>query len=158
MGFEAGDADSVLPPLADSPAMRLVHESDGESSVLASDVEIAEGFVETSKGLMFRSSIPEEYALVFEFEPPSGIAAKLPLAGDDAVARRFVHMLFVRIPLDVLWLQGETAVHVKTLRPWIGLGMASADRIVELPAGAAEAVEAGDRVVLEDAASESVTS
>ncbi|MCU4718826.1 DUF192 domain-containing protein [Halapricum hydrolyticum] len=129
--------------------MRLVHERDGESAMLASDVEIAEGFVQTSKGLMFRSSVPEEYALVFEFEPPSGISAKLPFAGDDAVARRFIHMLFVRMPLDVLWLQGETVVHAKTLRPWTGIGMASADRIVELPAGAAEDVAVGDTVRLE---------
>ncbi|QSG04934.1 DUF192 domain-containing protein [Halapricum desulfuricans] len=129
--------------------MRLVHERDGESAALADGVEIAEGFVQTSKGLMFRSSIPEDYALVFEFEPPSGISAKLPFAGDDAVSRRFIHMLFVRMPLDVLWLQGEEVVHVKTLRPWVGVGTANADRIIELPEGAAEDVEVGDRVVLE---------
>jgi len=129
--------------------MRLVHEREEESAVLASDVEIAEGFVQTSKGLMFRSSIPEEYALVFEFEPPSGISAKLPFSGDDAVARRFIHMLFVRMPLDVLWLRGQEVVHVKTLRPWVGIGMANADRIIELPGGAADDVDVGDTVRLE---------
>ena len=158
MGFEAGDADSVLPPLTDSPVMRLVHESDGESSVLASDVEIAEGFVKTSKGLMFRSSIPGDYALIFEFESPSGLVTKLPFAGDDAVTRRFIHMLFVRMALDVVWLQDEDVVHVKTLRPWVGIGVAEADRIVELPAGAAKDVEVGDRVVLEDGTDESTIS
>ena len=130
--------------------MRVVHDPDGEARVLASDVDIAEGFVQTSKGLMFRSSIPEAYALVFEFDPPEGLAAKLPFAGDDAVARRIIHMLFVRMPIDVLWLQGETVAQVSTLRPWIGIGMAKADRIVELPAGAAEGVEAGDTVVVEE--------
>jgi len=129
--------------------MRLVHESDGGTAVLASDVEIADGFIQTSKGLMFQSSIPADYALVFEFEPPSGISAMLPFSGDDAVARRFIHMLFVRMPLDVLWLQGQEVVHVKTLRPWVGTGMANADRIVELPAGTASTVEVGDTVRLD---------
>ena len=148
MAFGVGDADTVLSPVADSPGMRVVHESADGGTVLASDVDIAEGVVETSKGLMFRSSIPEAYALVFEFDPPSGLAAKLPFASDDAVARRIIHMLFVRFPIDVLWLQGETVAHVKTLRPWIGLGMADADRIIELPAGAADGVEVGDTVVV----------
>jgi len=133
--------------------MRLVHEGDGESAVLASDVEIAEGFVQTSKGLMFRSSIPEEYALVFEFDEPEGLfpalVEALPYLENSAVARRFVHMLFVRMPLDVLWLQGQEVVHVKTLRPWIGIGMANADRIVELPAGTADEIDVGDTVRLE---------
>ncbi|MFB6188741.1 MAG: DUF192 domain-containing protein [Halapricum sp.] len=126
--------------------MRVVHESDGNEQVLASDVEIAEGFVQTSKGLMFRRSIPDDYALVFEFDPPSGLEAKVPLAGDDAVAWRSIHMLFVRFPIDVLWLRGETVEKVKTLRPWRGLGLAKADRIVELPEGAAADVAVGDVV------------
>jgi uncharacterized membrane protein (UPF0127 family) len=130
--------------------MRVVHESADGETVLASDVDIAEGFVQTSKGLMFRSSIPDDYALVFEFDPPSGLGAKLPFTRDDAVARRFIHMLFVRFPIDVLWLQGEEVVHTKTLRPWIGVGMGKADRIVELPKGTVADVEVGDSVVIEE--------
>ncbi|MUV90321.1 DUF192 domain-containing protein [Halapricum sp. CBA1109] len=129
--------------------MRVVHETESESRVLASEAEIAKGFVQTSKGLMFRSSIPEEYALVFEFEP-SALARRLPVGGDDAVKWRFIHMLFVRMSLDVLWLQGETVVKTATLRPWVGMGGAKADRIVELPAGAADGVETGDTVRLEE--------
>jgi len=129
--------------------MRVVHEHDEGSRVLAAEAEIAKGFVQTSKGLMFRSSIPEEYALVFEFEP-SALARRLPLGGADAVKWRFIHMLFVRMSLDVIWLQGETVVKTATLRPWIGMGGAKADRIVELPAGAAEGVETGDTVRLEE--------
>jgi uncharacterized membrane protein (UPF0127 family) len=126
--------------------MRLVHESTDGEAVLASDVDIAEGFVQTSKGLMFRKSIPEDYALVFEFDPPSSPMTKFPFVGDDAVARRFVHMLFVRTPIDVLWLQGEEVVHVKTLRPWLGVGMGKADRIIELPKGTVANVAVGDVV------------
>jgi uncharacterized membrane protein (UPF0127 family) len=95
---------------------------------------------------MFRKSIPEDYALVFEFDPPSSPMTKFPFVGDDAVARRFVHMLFVRTPIDVLWLQGEEVVHVKTLRPWLGVGMGKADRIIELPKGTVANVAVGDVV------------
>lgn len=129
--------------------MRLVHDPDGTARVLASDVEIAEGFVQTSKGLMFQSSIPDDYGLVFEFDPPAPWLQKLPLVSDDAVARRFIHMLFVRFPIDVIWLAGDTVVKKKGLRPWLGIGVADADRIIELPAGAAEGVEPGDTVVVE---------
>lgn len=130
--------------------MRVVHETADGETVLASDVDIAEGFVETSKGLMFRSSIPEDYALVFEFDPPSSPMTNFPFVSDDAVARRFVHMLFVRTPIDVVWLQGEEVDHVKTLRPWLGVGMGKADRIIELPKGAADEVEPGDTVVVKE--------
>jgi len=132
--------------------MRVVHDPDGDPRVLADDVDIAEGALETSRGLMFRSSIPENYALVFEFQGPDGplatLFSRLSWYSPNAVARRFVHMGFVPFPIDVLWLRGETVTKATTLRPWIGLGMASADRIVELPAGTADGVEAGDRVVV----------
>ncbi len=109
--------------------------SEGQTEVLASEVEIADSLLGKARGLMFRRSIAEEYGLVFEFE--------------EARSRSF-HMLFVPFPIDVVWLVGESVSAVKQLRPWIGLGRANADRAVELPAGAAGAVERGDQVVIEE--------
>jgi uncharacterized membrane protein (UPF0127 family) len=65
--------------------------------------------------------------------------------------RQFVHMLFVRQSLDVLWLDGDEVRKVARMAPWRSVGMARADRIIELPAGAAEGVEAGDSVRVVDA-------
>ncbi|WP_415380635.1 DUF192 domain-containing protein [Halosimplex sp. TS25] len=116
--------------------MRLVHESaDGDARVIATDVETADSLFAKVKGLMGKSSLPDGYALVFDFERTS---------------YRDVHMLFVRTPLDVIWLLDDEVVQVKTLAPWRGAGVAKADRFVELPGGAADGVEPGDRVVLED--------
>lgn len=119
--------------------MQVVHypaaTSEGQTEVLASEVEIADSLLGKARGLMFRRSIAEEYGLVFEFE--------------EARSRSF-HMLFVPFPIDVVWLVGESVSAVKQLRPWIGLGRANADRAVELPAGAAGAVERGDQVVIEE--------
>ena len=123
--------------------MQVVHERDGERRVLASTVELADTFSTQTKGLMFRESLPEDYAMVFEFEDPPwwtpGVLAHL----------RSIHMLFVKVPLDVLWIHEGRVTQVSTLSPWTGLGLARADTIVELPAGAAAAVEPGDSVHVE---------
>lgn len=121
--------------------MRLVHRrgpSDDLSpseDVLATDIEIAATFVSQARGLMFRRSIPDEYALVFQFDEP---------------ASRDLHMVFVPFAIDAVWLVETEVVAVKRLRPWIGLGRGTAETIIELPAGAAEDVEPGDTVELVD--------
>jgi uncharacterized membrane protein (UPF0127 family) len=110
--------------------VRLLHDGD----VLASEVDVANTTLARARGLMFRRSIPDDYALVFRFPD---------------VARRNVHMLFVPFPLDVVWLADGAVEWVKTLRPWIGLGSARADLMIELPAGAAADVEPGDSITIE---------
>ncbi|QLH77322.1 DUF192 domain-containing protein [Halosimplex rubrum] len=115
--------------------MRLVHESaDGDTRTLATDVERADSLLQKIKGLMGKSSLPDGYALVFDF---------------GRTSYRDVHMLFVRTPLDVVWLLDDEVVQVKTLEPWRGTGVAKADCFVELPGGAADGVEVGDRVYLD---------
>ena len=110
--------------------MRILH--DGEA--LASEVEFADSTLARARGLMFRRSIPDDYGLVFSF---------------DGVGRRDVHMLFVPFPIDALWLVDGEVERVKRLRPWVGLGIARADTLIELPAGAASEVEPGDSVTVE---------
>lgn len=130
---------------------RVVHERDdtlGESdgsnrSLLATNVTIADSLLSTARGLMFRSSIPDNFALVMEV----GGNSAFPFASGPP--RQFVHMLFVRMPLDVVWLDDDEVVKVKRLKPWRGVGVARADRILELPAGSADDVAVGDTVVVE---------
>ena len=109
--------------------MRVDHE--GEP--LATQVEVADSFGAKLKGLMFRTHVPEDYALVFRF---------------DRASRRSVHMVFVRTPIDVLWVADGTVTRRATLAPWTGFGWARADTIVELAAGTAADVDAGDRVTV----------
>ncbi|NHX37058.1 DUF192 domain-containing protein [Halolamina sp. R1-12] len=84
---------------------------------------------------MFRRSIPKGYALVFSFDEP---------------ATRTIHTLFVLAPIDVLWLVDDEVIRVERLHPFRGLAHGLADTVVELPAGAAEGVEPGDTVRLEE--------
>lgn len=115
--------------------MRVLHESaSGERTTLATDVDVARSRLSQARGLMFRRSIPEQYALVFDFE---------------AAGMRDVHMLFVPFPLDAVWLVDDEVVHAKRLRPWIGLGRARADTLLELPAGTASDVAVGDRIIID---------
>ncbi|WP_135805737.1 DUF192 domain-containing protein [Halorussus marinus] len=114
--------------------MELIHESGGERQTLATDVETADSFLSRAKGLMFRRSIPDDYALVFRF---------------DGVGTRDVHMVFVPFGLDVLWLRDGEVRHKERLSAWTGLAEAEADTLVELPAGAADGVAVGDAVGLD---------
>ncbi|WP_423745630.1 DUF192 domain-containing protein (plasmid) [Haladaptatus sp. SPP-AMP-3] len=113
--------------------MRVVHESDGRSETLANDVETADSFLSQAKGLMFRRSIPDDYALAFRF---------------DDVDARDVHMVFVPFPLDGVWAVDGEVQQVKRLSAWTGLGKAEADTLFELPAGSASDVSVGDTVRL----------
>jgi len=113
--------------------VRIVHHRDGEPRVLADDAERAEGLLAQARGLMFRRSLPDGYALVFPFGEP---------------ASRTMHMLFVLVPLDIIWIVDDEVIRVERLRPWVGLAQGLADTVVELPAGAADEVESGDTVEL----------
>lgn len=92
---------------------------------------MADTIISKGIGLMGKGSIPDDYGLVFEFAGTSN---------------RSVHMLFVRTPIDVLWLVDGQVERVETLPAWRGFGRANADTLVELAPGAAAAVEVGDRV------------
>jgi len=113
--------------------MRIVHEPDGAARTLATEVDRAETMLEQSRGLMFRRSVPDGYGLVFPF---------------DGVGRRFIHMFFVRFPLDVVWLVDGEVQEVATMQPWRSMGYGLADTVLELPAGAADGVSEGDSVVI----------
>lgn len=115
--------------------VRLAHHADGERTALASDVEVADDLVSQTRGLMFRRSIPDDYGLAFTY---------------DTAKARDIHMLFVFMALDVVWIQDDVVQRVETLRPWRGFAKETADLIVELPAGTASAVEIGDELILED--------
>jgi uncharacterized membrane protein (UPF0127 family) len=108
--------------------------------VLTDDVEVADSTLSQMRGLMFRSDIPG--ALVME------VGGGFSLTGGPP--RQFVHMLFVREPLDVIWLADDEVQKVARMHPWRSVGMAKADRILELPAGDAEGVNVGDTVEVLD--------
>jgi hypothetical protein len=111
--------------------VRLVHRRDGRDRTLASTVEIADTRLSQARGLMFRRSVPDDYALAFRF---------------DRADRRSLHMLFVPFDIDALWLADGRVAKKKRLSAWTGLGWGVADTILELPAGAAADVQEGDSV------------
>jgi hypothetical protein len=106
---------------------------DPEHRVLATDADLADSLFSQARGLMFRRSVPDDYAMVFRFP--------------DARSRS-LHMLFVPFPIDAVWTVEGEVTRVTRLRPWVGLGRGLADTIFELPAGAADEVEPGDTVEL----------
>ena len=113
--------------------MRVVH-ADGSERVIASDVDVADGLLSKARGLMFRRSVPNDYALVFPFGRPG---------------RRSLHMVCVPFDIDAIWLVDGEVRQVRRLSAWTGLKWGRADTVVELPAGAADGLEAGDAVRIE---------
>lgn len=122
--------------------MRVVHSSDGVRRDLATNVERADTTLQQIRGLMFRRSLPDDYALVFEAEAHS-FPFSLVVSATETID---AHMLFVAMPLDVVWVRDGTVTQVKTLSPWTGTGVARADTMIEMPAGAADDVEVGDQI------------
>jgi uncharacterized membrane protein (UPF0127 family) len=120
--------------------LRVVHEPpEGSDRVLATEVEFADSMLARARGLMFRSSIPDEFALVMDVG--RGMFGR--------PARQAVHMLFVRFPIDVVWLIDDEVQQVSRMRPWRSIASARAERILELPAGNAAQVDTGDTVRVE---------
>jgi len=117
----------------------VLERGDGSERVLATNVEIADSMLSQATGLVGRAELPEGYALVLEVGE-----------GLFGPSRQVVHMLFVRTPLDVLWLVDDEVTRGAQLRAWRGIGVARADRIVELPPGAADGVEPGHAVSLRE--------
>jgi uncharacterized membrane protein (UPF0127 family) len=111
---------------------RIVHDD----AVLATDVTVADSFLARARGLMFRRSFPDCAALVFPF---------------SGAAPRTLHMVGVPFDIDAVWLREGRVERVARLSAWTGLARATADTVIELPAGAADGVEAGDAVRIERA-------
>jgi len=77
------------------------------------------------------------------------LAGKLPAgAGLDINPCASIHMMFMRFPIDAVFYDRNFRVTkvVRNLRQWIGLsfGGKGARGVIELPAGTAGDVEAGD--------------
>ena len=109
------------------PEVRRVET--GEGSEVAARVEVAGSFVRRGLGLMFRSELPPGQGLMIT--PCNSI-----------------HMLFMRFPLDVAFLDRDGRVlHVlHGIRPWrVSRIVRGARSALELPAGtlAAAGVELG---------------
>jgi uncharacterized membrane protein (UPF0127 family) len=115
----------------------LVRERDGpegtvRSAVVAARLELADTFATRFWGLMGRAAIAEGAALWLE--PCSSI-----------------HMMFVRFPIDVVFVDrdGKVLKVASGVRPWLGMAAcAGARAAIELAAGAAQkaGIVAGDRL------------
>jgi uncharacterized membrane protein (UPF0127 family) len=115
--------------------VRLVHATATGERTLARRVELADTWLARGRGLMFRRSIPDDFALAFRFGRP---------------ATRRLHMVCVPFAIDAVWTVEREVRAVERLGAWTGIGSATADAVYELPAGAADGVEPGDTVALRE--------
>lgn len=104
--------------------------------VLADKLELARSFAARTRGLMFRDRLQPGQGLLIE--PCNGI-----------------HMLFMRFPIDAIFMdrQGRVLKVCRSLRPWTGMVplVAGANCAVELPAGVLDGVDLriGEPLVVE---------
>lgn len=112
-----------------------LHMSDGTTRQIATNVDFAVSVIEQTQGLIGRTSLPADYALVFE-------CSKDLLLGWTQT----VHMIGVRTPIDVVWVREGEVTKTATLQPWTGIAFGKADVFIELPAGGADAIAVGDQI------------
>lgn len=112
---------------------RAVHERTGK--VLAEDLEVATTLVALTAGLMFRHTL----------EPGRGLWLN-PCNG--------IHMMFMRFPIDAVFLDSKERVRkvFRKLPQWYGVVwfVWGAHSVLELPSGSTEGIDLqrGDQVVI----------
>lgn len=111
--------------------MAVLTKADG--TVLASRLEIADKPLKRMKGLLGREALPPDEGMLFR---PAGS----------------IHMFFMKIPLDVVFCDGDLRVVkvVRDLQPWKTAGAKGAKVTIELGVGGAAAIEPGDQLVVRD--------
>ena len=101
-----------------------LRKSDG--TIIATNVELARSLVKQLLGLMFRRSIPSDFAMIFDMRWEQYIG---------------IHMLFVLFPIDLVYLDNNRQiVDLRHLRAWIGVSHSRkpARYALEMPAGMIE--------------------
>lgn len=107
-----------------------------KNTVLAEDCRIADSFFSRFLGLMGKKTLKPGAGLLIE--PCSSI-----------------HMLFMRFPIDVVFLcpENEIVYIIKSIKPWrLSPLVRKARSVLELPAGTVESslTEVGDRLEIID--------
>ncbi len=116
--------------------VRAMHQVRIEETgiVVARRVVSAHGVWSRTRGLMFRSALPEGEAI--DIRPCSSI-----------------HMMFMRFSIDAVFYDRDFRVTrvARGVRPWIGLAFGGRGSwgVIELAAGAANPVSPGDALVFE---------
>jgi len=104
--------------------LKLVHVASGR--VLAATLEKPRTFIGRGVGLMFRGSLPAGHGMLID--PCNGI-----------------HMLFMRFPIDAVFLDRLDRVKklYRRVPPWYGVVWLvwGAAKVVELPAGSTEGLD-----------------
>ncbi|MES1247740.1 MAG: DUF192 domain-containing protein [Actinomycetota bacterium] len=102
-----------------------------DGRVVCARCRVADTFWLRFRGLMLRRRVDDDEGMLFE-------------------RTGAIHMLFMRVPLDVLFCDDELRVLkvVRGLQPWRTAAARGAKTTVELAAGAAAGIDAGDELEL----------
>jgi uncharacterized membrane protein (UPF0127 family) len=102
-------------------------------STIANQVVFARNIFTQALGLMFRKSIPHNFAMMFIFKKPRTLG---------------VHMLFMRFPIDAVFLdQNKKVIATASLKPWWGhKEIKNAKYLIEMKQGMVEkySIDIGD--------------
>lgn len=92
---------------------------------IAKNLEFARTKLRQMSGLMFRKDVPSDYSMIFVLKKQSPVN---------------VHMLFMRFPVDVIFLDEEKKVMgLYRLNPWTGYkAVKNVKYVLEMEAGAIE--------------------
>ena len=121
--------------MGDTMAVSVLKKAGGE--VVCTHCELADTPLKRLRGLLGRDGLGVGEGMLFR---PAGS----------------IHMYFMRFPIDVLFCSRDLVVLgiERDLQPWKTAKRKGAKVVVELPVGAADGLELGDRLFLETATME----
>jgi len=115
--------------------LKIYRQSDGY--LIASRARLADGFFQRFRGLMLSPPLKEGEGLLL-------------------VPCNQIHMMFMRFPIDAVFLsnQNEVVTVYHSLTPWFGFSKwhREAEKVLEIPAGLAKKMKLqnGDRLSIEN--------
>src|SRR5947208_2785829 len=114
-----------------SMAVGVLKKAGGE--VVCERCELANTPLKRMRGLLGRSGLGDDEGMLFR---PAGS----------------IHMFFMRFPIDAVFCDRELRVVkvVRDLQPWKTAGARGAKVVIELAPDAAEGLEPGDKLVLDE--------
>jgi len=112
--------------------MATLRREGGE--VVCRRCEVARSAFRRMRGLLGRSGLEPDEGMLFQ---PAGS----------------IHTLFMRFPIDVVFLSRDLVVIgvEPAMKPWRAAGRKGAKVVVEMAAGAAAGLEPGDTLILDEA-------
>jgi len=112
----------------------LIKKTDG--TIIARNIDIMDTYLSRMRGLMFKTSAPDDYAAVFKF---------------DREKKVDLHMLFVPFNIHAVFLDKDNRVNkTRKMKAWTGRAKGRAKKIIEIPEKNYREIKKGEKLIIKN--------